>query len=105
MGPFRNNCIDCDSAYAILMNRKNHWLLQLSFCRRRHQPRRPALAKIRAGRPACGDGTGNWCGGIDNDDARKVARDRIVVMEESRHKKSLENRRKIKEAQCPGACV
>jgi hypothetical protein len=23
-------CVDCDSAYAILMNRKNHWLLQLS---------------------------------------------------------------------------
>jgi hypothetical protein len=49
------------------------------------------------------DGAGNWCGGIGSDDARKVARGRIVVMEESRHKKSLENRRKIKEAQCPGA--
>jgi len=41
--------------------------------------------------------------GIGSDDARKVARGRIVVMEESRHKKSLENRREIKEAQCPGA--
>jgi hypothetical protein len=48
-------------------------------------------------------GTGNWCGGIGSDDARKVAAGRIVVMEESRHKKSLENRRKIKEAQYPGA--
>jgi hypothetical protein len=48
-------------------------------------------------------GPGTGAGGSASDDARKVARGRIVVMEESRHKKSLENRRKIKEAQCPGA--
>src|SRR5262249_21005017 len=77
--------------------------VQAIFRRRRHQPRRPPQARLSTGSPAPGDATGHWCGGIGNDDSRKVARDRIVVMEERSHKKSLENRRKIKEAQCPGA--
>src|SRR5262249_49535510 len=36
--------------------------VQAIFCRRRHQPRRPPLAKIRPGRPApaMGAGTGGW---------------------------------------------
>src|SRR5215469_15631950 len=43
-----------------MMNRDNHWLhaTQLLFCRRRHQPRRPPLAKIRPGSPAPAMGTG-----------------------------------------------
>jgi len=32
---------------------------QAIFCRRRHQPRRPPLAKIRPGRPAPAIGPGN----------------------------------------------
>jgi hypothetical protein len=33
-------------------------LIEALFCRRRHQPRRPALAKIRPGRPAPAMGAG-----------------------------------------------
>jgi hypothetical protein len=35
---------------------------QAIFCRRRHQPRRPPLAKIRPGRPAPAMGAGTLTG-------------------------------------------
>jgi hypothetical protein len=46
-------------------------------CHRRHQPRSPPLANIKPGSPA--PAMGGWCGGIGSDDAREVARGRIVV--------------------------
>ena len=49
---------------------------------RRSPPAEKATAcQDQAGKASTGDGTGNWCGGIGSDDARKVARGRIVVME------------------------
>jgi len=45
------------------------WDVQAVFCRRRHQPRRPPLAKIRprSPAPAIGPGTGYGSCGIDQD--------------------------------------
>src|SRR4029450_9193271 len=44
---------------------------------------KPTARQDQAGKSSTGDGTGDWCG-IGSDDARKVARGRIVVMEERR---------------------
>jgi hypothetical protein len=47
-------------------------------------PSKKATARQdQAGQSGTYDGTGNWCG-IGRDDARKVARGRIVIMEERR---------------------
>jgi hypothetical protein len=45
------------------------WDVQAVFCRRRHQPRRPPLAKIRPGRPAPAMGPGALHNELDIVDA------------------------------------